>query len=133
MDLIAILHLSGLRRRGQGCPSFEHVKTSALVNPGRRSSMRLDPEQWSDSRQSSGVPHQIAQFLTLSVQGLQATQWEALMADFVPSSAREYVTIKLDSKERKAVEFAARQAGKSVSAFVLDAARDEAMRVIRRS
>ncbi len=55
------------------------------------------------------------------------------MADFVPSSAREYVTIKLDTKEREAVEFAARQAGKSVSAFVLDAARDEAMRVIRRS
>lgn len=55
------------------------------------------------------------------------------MANFVPSSAREYVTIKLDQREREAVEFAARRAGKSVSAFVLDSARDEAMRIIRRS
>ncbi|MEM7747383.1 MAG: DUF1778 domain-containing protein [Pseudomonadota bacterium] len=55
------------------------------------------------------------------------------MADFVASSAREYVTIKLDMRERQAVEFAARQAGKSVSSFVLDAARDEALRIIRRA
>ena len=55
------------------------------------------------------------------------------MTDFVPSAAREYVTIKLDNREREAVEYAARQAGKSVSTFVLDAAHDEALRVIRRS
>ena len=55
------------------------------------------------------------------------------MTDFLPSTAGKYVSNKFGNEEREAVEYAARQAGKSVSALVLDAARDEALRGIRRS
>ena len=55
------------------------------------------------------------------------------MTDFVPSTAGQYVTNKFGNGEREAIEYAARQAGKIVSALVLDAARDEALRGIRRS
>ena len=54
------------------------------------------------------------------------------MQGFVPSSVREYVTIKLDPKDREAVEYAARKTGKTVSEFVLDAIKREAVDVIRR-
>ncbi len=46
------------------------------------------------------------------------------------SSARDYVTIKFESKDREAIEFAAERASKTVQQFVLDAAKKEAIRIV---
>ena len=55
---------------------------------------------------------------------------EAPLTDFEPSTAREYVTIKLDRQQREAVEYAARKAGKTVKEFVHEAAIRTASRII---
>lgn len=52
------------------------------------------------------------------------------MSEFEPSTAREYVTIKLDRGQREAVEYAARKSGKTVKEFVHEAAIRTASRII---
>ena len=66
----------------------------------------------------------------ISLSGSNQQDHEAQLTDFEPSSAREYVTIKLDRRQREAVEYAARKSGKTVKEFVHEAAIRTASRII---